>query len=345
MKSFWESALLDVLHASWCRAACAVTLFSLSGAALAGSPPPAPAAAATPACAKPTRLAELEGALAASEEAFKDLDEKKMATDLARARELLGCLGEIIPPAVAARVHRDHGLLASLTGKEEDQIPSFAAAADADPAYQFPADVLGQGNPTAVLYKTASALEPLLKPVTAPPASKLYWDGRSGTQRPTNRPVVFQIARTSTEVAVTALVQPDQSLPGVPAPAPLASTATPPKGHPKENTKPPKGEGEKKGKGKVVKVALIAGGGGLVVASAVAGVDAWLIGQNFNTTYYGEDARQVTNEDHVLTDDQISAFHQDIDAEVQRQKMFAGASVGAGVLGVTALTLGFVVKW
>lgn len=190
---------------------------------------------ATPAAARPlscpedapaASVAQLDATLDAAELAWRDLSSNNFAWTLRLAEQQLGCLDELVEPAVAARVHRLFGLLAFAedegAGAERDLL---RAARVLSPSYAFPEDLLGSSEAPARLYVSLSATEGPLAP--AAEGHAWVYDG-AGEQRPLDRATLAQRLGPDGAPVQSVLLLPAEALPAETPPTDSAPTPAQP---------------------------------------------------------------------------------------------------------------------
>lgn len=306
-------------------------------------------AAAETTCPAPTTVAELTTALAQAETRYRELEVELLSQDLARVDATLACLGERVSPELAGAVHRLHGLKRDLAEDAAARDAFFAAAAAADPKYQFPPELLAPGNPTAQAYEAARGQVPEALAFDEPAkGTALYWDGAQAAARPIGRPGVLQVVQ-GRGVNFSGLLMAEDPLPEYPKKGALAQLPVEnngeilPNGEGQPNGGEPTNGEEPKPERRWIRTSLVAAGGGLLVGSAALGAGAWTNKERFEDEFFGPDARVVPNPGD--NPDKADAFRADVEAAESRGLLFTGAAAGAGVLGATALTLGLVIQW
>jgi hypothetical protein len=170
----------------------------------------AAAMAAEPQPCLPRAAAEVEAALTAAEVGWGvDLDGFRAAVQNADA--ILACAVEPISPALAARMHRAHGLRAYADRDTAKASAAFAASRRLDPEYSFPAAMVPAGNPVRTLYDSAVA-EPGSAAVDPPARGATWFDGAASTRRPAGA-TVFQRVEDARRAHDGAWVAPGAPLP------------------------------------------------------------------------------------------------------------------------------------
>lgn len=163
-------------------------------------------------CPLPRRAEELDAALAVVEGAWGE-DEAAFLDAVGRARGVLACVAEPVPPAVAARMHRAEGLAAFLGRDAEASARAFAAARALDPEYRFPETMVPPNNPLETTFGLLPAGAATAR-VPAPAGGRTLWfDGTATRARPEDRPTVFQVQDADGAVRTSAWLPTDAPLP------------------------------------------------------------------------------------------------------------------------------------
>lgn len=115
-------------------------------------------------------------AMTEAEEAFSALDLEAFQLALDSAVFAVPCLTELVSPAEAAQFHRLQALRQFLANEENEALSSFQSARRADPAYEFPAELVPNGHAIRDLYAQAAAL-PEGQPAPTPQIGTVYVDG------------------------------------------------------------------------------------------------------------------------------------------------------------------------
>ncbi len=141
----------------------------------------------------PDRLTreELATQLGAAEAAWVELDAvgfRDRANELAGL--LLPCMGDLVPPDLAARTHRVLALQRFELGDPEAAARSIAAAKAVDPASAFPTGWLAADHPLVAAWGAAEA--PAYGKVPEPRVGSLAFDGVTGRERPRELPTIAQ---------------------------------------------------------------------------------------------------------------------------------------------------------
>lgn len=149
------------------------------------------AALAAPVC--PATLSEFTAAVDDAERAFVEMNASGVTSSLDDAIAELSCTDTVVPPALAARMHRAMALRAFIGGDEAGARRALYAAKVLDPAGDYPDTVVPPDHPLRALLPGAILGTPASVPVTAPASGSLYFDGRVSLARPSDRPALFQL--------------------------------------------------------------------------------------------------------------------------------------------------------
>ena len=191
---------------------------------------------------------DIDLSLQDAESAYEMGDEPGTAAALRRAELTLPCLSAVVPPPVAARLHRIEGLVAFLSGDEMTAAQSFGSARILEPAYVWPESVIPPGNEILQVYTAFDVARVKRAKVAPAPSGVLYIDGQPAKKRAEGMPVLLQLADPSGKVVQTAWIRGEDPLPAwsltvdgaaPPAEAPPADAAP---------TEAPPAEGKDKGK-------------------------------------------------------------------------------------------------
>ena len=161
-------------------------------------------------CANPSTPKGVAQTLALAEEAWRSADENGFLLRMEEAHLQVPCLSSPIPPALAARYHRDAGLWMFVSGQKQLTTQAFAAAKRVEGGHVLPPDMLPAGHPARALFEAAGATAST--PAPTPAAGRLLFDGGVG-DRPTDSPTIAQLARDAGGLAWSAYLRPDQALP------------------------------------------------------------------------------------------------------------------------------------
>lgn len=149
------------------------------------------AALAAPVC--PATLTEFTAAVDEAEHAFVEMNASGVTNALDDAIAELSCTESVVPPALAARLHRAMALRAFISGDEAGSRRALYAAKVLDPAGDYPDTVVPPDHPLRVLLPGAILGTPASVPVPAPATGSVHFDGRVSLARPSDRPALFQL--------------------------------------------------------------------------------------------------------------------------------------------------------
>lgn len=164
------------------------------------------------ACPEPVSLAAVAGELDRAEAAFLAADVEGFHGGVDRAVLSLPCLGEVLAPAVAARLHRARGLDQYVRGDAVSARSSFAAARAVAPELGL-SSLLPEGHEALVLFAEADSAGATVR-LDPPAEGSLWFDGTSSLDRPADRPTVVQVVARTGALSATRY-----ALPGDPVPA------------------------------------------------------------------------------------------------------------------------------
>ena len=168
----------------------------------------------------PADPAALAGSLQKAEMAFSALDADGTRAAMNEALGEAACLSAPIDAALAARLHRDHGLRAFIDGNEAEARLAFAAARAADSSYEFPEGLLPRNHPIRALYDAATTVPATSAPAPKPASGHLDFDGASSQSRPSAWPTVAELIDPSGKDVKSAYLEPGDAL----FPYPVATT-------------------------------------------------------------------------------------------------------------------------
>ena len=140
---------------------------------------------------------------------------------------MVPCLSEPISPAQAAGFHRLEAMGEFLARNHAGAVASLRALASAAPGYELSEELAPQGHPLAMYYEIA--LGTVSVPSTPIPAVEGRWihiDGTATTERPVDRPYLFQSFEEGGRVTTSGLVKAGRLPPGFEAPSPQMSSTT-----------------------------------------------------------------------------------------------------------------------
>jgi len=164
-------------------------------------------------CEEPSRSSDLTLALDDARVGFAEADLDAFGAARDRARALLPCLGEPLPPALAADLHRMEGLAAFFAEEAERAPQAFASARRLEPSFRFDESLVPAGNPILDAYFGADPFAPAAVAVPLPSDGSLRLDGQRASARPLSGPTVFQLLDGAGSVAGTNYLWPEDPLP------------------------------------------------------------------------------------------------------------------------------------
>jgi hypothetical protein len=162
----------------------------------------------------PERLTreDLATQLAQAEQAWADLDPTGFRD---RTNTLAGlvlpCMGDLVPPELAARTHRLLALQRFELGDPDAAATSMAAARATDGSAEVPAEWLPAEHPLRTAW--AGAEPPGTVRVPEPRVGTLAFDGRAGRERPRGVPTLVQRFDAAGVAQSTAYLGPREALP------------------------------------------------------------------------------------------------------------------------------------
>jgi len=175
-------------------------------------------------CTTRVSASALAAELDTAERAYATLDVVAFSTALDAAAMDLPCLGELVPPTLASRYHRDVGLRLFIERDEDRAARAFASARVADASGRFPDGMLPPGHAVLVLLD-AREPGPTLR-IAEPIAGSVALDGTVGLERPSERPSLVQVMDGDGAVIATRYLFPSDAMPPYPAKALPAVSAT-----------------------------------------------------------------------------------------------------------------------
>ena len=272
------------------------------------------------ACTRDALQASVDRATAAWSQ--RDLDVFRAAREQIAAD--LACQQEILPRDLVLNLHLTSALAAYLPPRDTESVEAaFRAALEIDPAFALDQDLAPRGHLLQTLLDQARApIARTLEPVTASLGCRVLVNGREAEARVVELPALIQQACDSTSGPVAL----------VPAGAPLPSWATTPATPIPEPPAPVAPAPSRRPK--VVKVALLAGGGGALAASG--GLLAGALSARSEWKGYAAD---------IATGGLPEGEASKVEGSRQRANALGyGAQAGAAV-GLGLLTTALVVRW
>lgn len=162
----------------------------------------------------PERLTreDLSAELDKAETAYADLDTMAFRDRMnGMAGLVLPCMGDLVPPELAARTHRAMALQQLELSNPDAAAVAIAAAHAADPHINVPEGWLPPDHPLRTAL--AAAPEAAFGKAPEPRVGALAFDGVSGRARPKDFPTVVQVFDTAGTAVSTAYLGPDDHLP------------------------------------------------------------------------------------------------------------------------------------
>jgi hypothetical protein len=164
-------------------------------------------------CAERVSQAELAGRLDSAEKAFADLDDAAFRDDVNEIAGLvLPCMGDLVPPDLAARYHRIMALHLEALGDTTDAGLAVAASRRIEPDYKFDDAVFPADQPVRVAWEAADPT-PVTHKVPEPRSGSLAFDGHNGRERPTGVPSLVQVFDDDGTAISTSWLGPRDPLP------------------------------------------------------------------------------------------------------------------------------------
>lgn len=163
-------------------------------------------------CTRPASVATLSEHLDTAERSVSDLDIDGLQREIVRiSTDILPCLSEPMPSAVAGRFHRMMAIQLFSREQTEAAEDSARAARFIDPDTPFAEDALPAEHPLRVAWATEDKRK--LRKVPEPRAGLVAFDGRSGRKRPVGVPTVVQFVDESGATSLTSYLSPREPMP------------------------------------------------------------------------------------------------------------------------------------
>jgi hypothetical protein len=137
----------------------------------------------------PASPSDLSSHAAAAEKSFAELDAASFTATMEAMAAELDCLESVIPPGIAAEVHKSHGLAAFLARDLEGAQASFRSAAAIDENLVLDPSYAPEGGPLHSAWAAASELGPS---PTEPMPQEGWIDGMRSSERPRDTPHILQ---------------------------------------------------------------------------------------------------------------------------------------------------------
>lgn len=126
---------------------------------------------------------------AAAEKAFAALDSAAFTAAMTEMEADLGCLESVVPPGIAAEVHKAHGLASFLSRDLQGATASFRSAAAIDHSLSLDPGYAPKGGPLAGAWENAEMAGPSLRDDLP---TELWVDGQRTMDRPRDTPHIVQ---------------------------------------------------------------------------------------------------------------------------------------------------------
>jgi len=181
---------------------------------------------------------------------YGDLDIPAFRESVGELVSLVECLEESIARPTAAEFHRVQGLAAFLDHDEQLCRQRFAAARAIEPDYDFPVNIVPDGNPVLRYYRVLDPNQGAKTTLPYPAEGSIRLDGTPRLERHPDLPVIFQRMDEGGAVVETLVLGPGVSPPTYEvgkAPRPVSANRT------------------------LKRALLVAGGGALLAAGGVYG--------------------------------------------------------------------------
>jgi hypothetical protein len=190
-------------------------------AVLCGVGAAAPVARAAAPCAEPVTARAFHQVVSLADAAYSQMDLEGFQAARLQARQMVPCLAEPITPAQAAGFHRLEALGEFLGRNHAGSVSALRALASAAPGYELSEELAPQGHPLQMYYEIARGTVSVA-PVPIPPEEGRWFhiDGAAATERPIDRPYLFQSFEEGGRVTTSSLVKAGKLPPGFTAPGP-----------------------------------------------------------------------------------------------------------------------------
>ena len=189
----------------------AVFLFGLVGL-------PTLAEAAAP-CTEPVTARAFHQVVSKADAAYSQMDLEGFQAARLEARKLVPCLAEPITPAQAAGFHRLEAMGEFLSRNHAGSVASLRALAAAAPGYELSEELAPPGHPLQLYYEIARGTVSVAPtPIPAVEGRWIHIDGAAVTDRPIDRPYLFQSFEDGGRITISSHVVPGQLPPGFEAP-------------------------------------------------------------------------------------------------------------------------------
>jgi hypothetical protein len=180
--------------------------------------------AASAACTAPTHVSDLTAEAGSASRAFVEMDLGGFKDHADHAQNDIPCLGDIVSPSDAAELHRMVALRAFVDRQDDQAIAAFRSALATEPDTALPGN-FPTGHPLQVLYDRAkNAPAGQSTAISGPPGFDVWIDGTRTVVRPSDRPVIVQLAWPDGRVVWSGYDAPLPDASTLPAPPVSATT-------------------------------------------------------------------------------------------------------------------------
>ena len=177
------------------------------------------ASAAEP-CAEQVTARTFHQAVSKADAAYSQMDLDGFQAARLEARKLVPCLAEPITPAQAAGFHRLEAMGEFLSRNHAAAVASLRALDAAAPGYELSEELAPPGHPLQMYYEIArGTVKVAPAPIPAVEGRWVYIDGAAATERPVDRPYLFQSFEGVGRVTASKHVPAGGLPPGLEAPA------------------------------------------------------------------------------------------------------------------------------
>jgi len=156
---------------------------------------------------------ELSGGLAIAESAYMDLDDDRFRDSVNElAGLMLPCVGDAVPPELAARYHRVMAIHLFTIGDPDRADLSLMAAKGAEPEFVFDDALLPPSHDLRQSWDVVEVSD-ARRTVPEPKLGSVSFDGQMGRKRPTEHPTIAQLFDESGLAQSTHYLSPREALP------------------------------------------------------------------------------------------------------------------------------------
>ncbi len=184
------------------------------GTGVVGAAMPALSQAGGP-CAEPVTARAFHQVVSAADTAYGQMDLEGFQAARAEARSMIPCLAEPLSPAQAAGFHRLQAMGDFLARDHAGAVAALRALAAAAPGYELSEELAPPGHPMQLYYDIARgsvSADPVPLPTTEGEWVRI--DGAAATERPVDRPYLYQSFEGEGRVTASTLVPAGQLPPG-----------------------------------------------------------------------------------------------------------------------------------